>query len=404
MGYRRAVEAFAERIAHVDMDAFFVEVERLRRPELRGRATMVGGTGPRSVVASASYEARARGVSSGMPMAQALRLCPHAVVVPPDHGEYRARSAEVVAVLEGFSPLVETISIDEAFLDIGGLRLHHPTPSAAAAAIRSEIRQRLGLPASVGLASTKLLAKMASRDAKPDGVAVVPAGGELPYLHAKEVRALWGVGEATHARLEELGVALIGDIAAFPRATLVRRLGDALGGHLWDLASGIDERPVEPAAAAKSISVEETFDVDLASDDEIDREVLALADRLGSRLHSAGVVAGTVHVKVRYSDFTTVTRSHTFDEPVSTARDLYRSALTLIDRTAARATPVRLLGIGADALLAAGDPRQMTLEARSWDDLEGAVEEIRGRYGRSAVARARLVGGDRPDPNASGAE
>ena len=200
MGYGRGVQVFDERIAHVDMDAFFVEVERLRRPELRGRAAVVGGTGPRSVVASASYEARERAVTSGMPMARALRLCPHAFVVPPDHREYRAKSAEVFEVLEGFTPIVEPVSVDEAFIDISGLRRHHESPSAVATAIRTAIRERLGLPASVGVASTKLLAKMASRDAKPDGMLLVPAGGELPYLHAKPVRALWGVGEATFAR------------------------------------------------------------------------------------------------------------------------------------------------------------------------------------------------------------
>lgn len=386
---------FAERIAHVDMDAFFVEVERLRRPELRGRATVVGGIGPRSVVASASYEARERGVTSGMPMARALRLCPHAAVVPADQSEYRAKSHEVFEVLEGFSPIVEAVSVDEAFLDIRGLRRHHDSPVAVATAIRSAIRDRLGLPASVGLATSKLLAKMASRDAKPDGMMLVPAGGELDYLHAKPVRALWGVGEATHARLEELGVERIGDIAAFPRATLVRRLGDALGGHLWDLASGIDDRVVEPETPMRSISVEETYDADLTADADIDREVLALADRLASRLRGSGFVASTVHVKVRYADFTTVTRSRTFEQPVSTGRDLYRSALSLIDRTAARSRPVRLLGIGADALAASDDPRQLALEARSWEDLEGAVEEVRGRFGRSALERARLVE-DRP--------
>ncbi|HSM01136.1 MAG TPA: DNA polymerase IV [Acidimicrobiia bacterium] len=395
---------FAERIAHVDMDAFFVEVERLRRPELRNRATLVGGTGPRSVVASASYEARERGVTSAMPMARALRLCPHAVVVPPDHLEYRAKSAEVFEVLASFTPWVESVSVDEAFLDIAGLRRHHDSPDAVAIAIRAALRERLELPASVGLATTKLLAKLASRDAKPDGFLRVPAGGELAYLHAKPVRALWGVGEATHARLEELGVETIGDIAAFPRATMVRRLGDALGGQLWDLASGIDERAVEPVASARSISVEETYAQDLVTGAALERETLALADRLASRLHSAGVVASTVHVKVRYPDFTTVTRSHTFDQPVSTGHDIYRAALSLLDRTAARVRPVRLLGIGAEGLAGSADPRQLSLQGRSWEDIEGAVEEARARFGRSAVERARLVEGRREGRERPGAE
>ena len=396
--YRREMPSFAERIAHVDMDAFFVEVERLRRPKLRGMAVLVGGTGPRSVVASASYEARSRGVTSAMPMVRALRLCPHAVVVPPDPGEYRARSAEVFAVLEEFTPVVEELSVDEAFLDIGGLRRHHESPAAVADAIRAAIRDRVGLPASVGLATTKLLAKMASRDAKPDGVLLVPAGTELPYLHAKPVRALWGVGEATHARLEELGVETIGDISAFPRVTLVRRLGDALGGHLWDLASGVDDRRVEPVGETRSISVEETYPSDLADSAEIDRELLALADRLGSRLRRAAMVASTVHLQVRYSDFTTVTRSHTFEQPIWTGRDLHRAASSLADRTAAGSRPVRLLGIGASGLTESAEPRQLALETRSWDDLEGAVEEVRDRFGRSSVARARLAPRHRRSP------
>lgn len=397
------VEPFGERIAHVDMDAFFVEVERLRRPDLRDRAVVVGGAGPRAVVASASYEARERGVTSGMPIGQARRLCPHAIVVPPDHAAYRGRSDEVFELLEGFTPVVEAVSVDEAFLDIGGLRLLYESPLDVASAIRGRIADALHLPASIGLASTKLLAKMASRDAKPDGVFLVPAGGEIDFLHPKPVRALWGVGEATHARLEELGVSTIGDIAAFPRVTLVRRLGDALGGHLWDLASGLDDRSVEPVSSARSISVEETFDSDLVDADRIDREVLALADRLASRLRRAGFVASTVHIKVRYDDFTTVTRSHTFEQPVSTARDLYRTALTLLVRTAARVRPVRLLGIGAEGLIASAEPLQLGLEPR-WDDLEDVVEQVRGRFGSSAVARARLVDGNASSPDTPPAE
>ncbi len=392
------MEAFREHVAHVDMDAFFVEVERLRRPELRGKAVLVGGAGPRGVVASASYEARQRGARSAMPMIQARRLCPHAIVVPPDHGAYSDMSGRVFEVIERFTPHIEAISVDEAFLDIAGLRLHHDGPVAVAEAIRAAIRAELGLPASVGLATTKLVAKMASRDAKPDGVRLVPAGGELEYLHPKGVRALWGVGEATHARLEELGVVTIGDLAGYPRATLVARLGEALGGHLWDLAMGHDDRPVGEGAASRSISVEETYDVDLVDRDRLRRELLAHADRLASRLRRAGFVASTVQLKVRYDDFTTVTRSHTFPEPVSTGRDLYHAALTLLERTAAGTRPVRLLGLGADGLVGAADPRQLGLAARSWEDLEDAVEEVRGRFGRDAVARARLVDPARTDP------
>jgi DNA polymerase-4 len=385
------VDAFAECIAHVDMDAFFVEVERRRRPELRGRAVVVGGAGPRSVVASASYEARSRGVHSAMPIVQARRLCPHAVVVPPDHEAYGAASAEVFAVLAEFTPRVEGVSVDEAFLDLSGLRRHYPDPAAVGHRIRAAIREQLSLPCSVGLATTKLMAKMASRDAKPDGLLLVPATEGLAYLHRKPVRALWGVGEATHARLEELGVTTVGDLAAQPRDILVRRLGPAWGGHLSDLAAGIDAREVTPGAEARSISVEETYDRDLTDLPRIHRELLAQADRLADRLHHEGYLATTVHLKVRYPDFTTLTRSHTFGEPVATARDLHRAALDLLTRTDAGAIPVRLLGIAAGGLVEASAPRQLGLEARPWDEVEKVVAEVRDRFGRSAVDRARLA-------------
>ncbi len=383
--------AFLERIAHVDMDAFFVEVERLRRPELRGRAVLVGGAGPRSVVASASYEARSRGVRSGMPIAQARRLCPHAAVVPPEHSAYHTVSREIFAVLAGFSPILEEVSVDEAFLDLSGLGLLFSDPAVVADSIRSEVRTAVGLPCSVGVAGTKLVAKMASRDAKPGGTLVVPAGTERNYLAPKPVRSLWGVGEATHARLEELGVVTIGDLAELPRSVLVRRLGNALGGMLSDLAAGIDERTVEPAGPARSISVEETYDVDLDDPDRIERELLGQADRLSSKLRHDDLVASTVHLKVRFGDFTTVTRSHTFSEPVATALELHRSALELLQRTEAMRRPVRLLGLGVGGLVAASAPRQLGFGARSWDDIERAIAGVRERFGHESVERARLV-------------
>lgn len=393
------VDRFAEHLGHVDMDAFFVEVERRRRPELRGRAVIVGGAGPRGVVASASYEARGRGVTSGMPIGQARRLCPHAVVVPPSHGEYHAVAQRVFEVVEEFTPRVEIVSVDEAFIDIAGLRLLHPSPLAVAEGIRSALRSVVGLPASIGLATTKLVAKMASRDAKPDGVRLIPAGSERAYLHPKPVRALWGVGEATYARLEELGVRTIGELAELPRVTLVGRLGEALGGHLWDLAAGRDDREVVPAGEVRSLSVEQTYDRDISDHETLRRQLLAHADRLASRLRRAGLVAATVQLKVRYDDFTTVTRSHTFPQPVSTGRDLYQAALTLLDRTAAGVRPVRLLGIGTDGLARSAEPRQLDLAPRSWDDLEEVVEEVRGKFGHDAVGRARLLGENSHSPS-----
>ncbi|MCB2222960.1 MAG: DNA polymerase IV [Actinobacteria bacterium] len=385
------MERFAEHIAHVDMDAFFVEVERRRDPALRGVPVAVGGTGTRGVVASASYEARRHGVHSAMPMAHARRQCPALRVVPPDPRAYGAASEAVFEIIRSFTPRVEPLSVDEAFLDIGGLRLHHDSPRGFADALRAAIRGGTGLPSSVGIATVKLLAKMASGDAKPDGVLVVPAGTERAYLAPKPVRALWGVGEATHARLEQLGVATIGDLASIPEATLCRRLGPSLGSHLAALSRAVDPRPVEGGDVVKSISVEQTYERDLEGRAAMERELLRMADRLAARLRRAGFAARGVTLKVRFADFSTITRSHTGRAPLDTAHDLYAAALALLDRAAVGERPVRLLGLGGDNLDDAAAPRQLDLASGGWDELEGAVEEVRLRFGDRAVARARLV-------------
>jgi DNA polymerase-4 len=393
--------SFAERIAHVDMDAFFVEVERLRDPGLRGVPVVVGGLGRRGVVSSASYEARTTGVGSGMPIAQARRRCPSARFLPPDHAAYREASAGVFAVLESFTPAVEPLSVDEAFLDVGGLRLHFPSPEEVAGAIRAALREHTGLPASVGVGTSKLIAKLAGRRAKPDGVWRVPAGEEVAFLHPLPVRALWGVGEATFSRLEALGIATVGDLAGFPVAALERRLGPTLGRHLHELAHARDPRPVEPASGVKSVSVESTYDTDLVDPERIEAELLAHADRLAWRLRSAGVRARTVHLKVRFGDFTTVDRSRTLPAAVDTAHDLYGAARTLADRAGIGRRPVRLLGLGGGGLEPGDAPRQMGLEGPSWEDLERAVDRVRGRFGRASIHPARLTG--EPGRTAGGA-
>lgn len=382
------------------MDAFFVEVERLRRPELRGVPVVVGGAGNRGVVASASYEARRYGIHSAMPTAHARRSCPRVRVVPPDHRSYSEASRGVFTVLEGFTPTVEPLSVDEAFLEIGGLRHHYASPAEVGTALRAEIRNATGLPASVGIASVKLLAKLASEGAKPDGLLVVPAGTELDFLHPKPVRALWGVGEATYARLEELGIRTVGELSAVPPEVLERRLGGALGGLLAALARAEDEREVVPGGDAKSISVERTFEQDIVEGEVLERELLRLSDRLASRLRRAGVAARTVHLKVRFDDFVTVSRSHTEPAPVDTARRLYHIAVELLGRAGARGRPVRLLGLGGEGLAPAAEPRQLDLDPGAWEDLEGAVEEVRRRFGDASVAPARLL--DRPDDGAAG--
>jgi nucleotidyltransferase/DNA polymerase involved in DNA repair len=373
------------------MDAFFVEVERLRRPELREKAVVVGGAGPRGVVASASYEARRFGVRSAMPTGQARRLCPQLQVVPADHREYAAASDRVFEIFRSFTPLVEGLSLDEAFLDISGLRHHYPDPVAVGHQIRREITSQVGLPASVGVASNKLLAKLASEAAKPDGLHHVPFDGQLAFLHALPVRSLWGVGEATHAALEAVGIATVADIAAIPESTLVRRLGAALGHHLALLATGRDERPVIADSEAKSVSVEQTFEEDLESEEQVRSQLFTLCERLSWRLRRAGLAGRTANLKVRYADFTTITRSLTMDTATKSGRDLHE-AVTALTEKIDLTRPVRLLGVGCTALGSEGKPNQLSLDQPAkWEKMAEAVNEVRTMFGDSSVRPASLV-------------
>jgi len=387
---------WTEPILHVDMDSFFVEVERLEHPELRGRAVAVGGAGPRGVIASASYEARARGVRSAQPTSTARRLCPELVVVAPSHGRYGDVSAEVFAIFRSFTPLVEGLSLDEAFLDVRGLRLHFESPVTVAVEVRRRIRVELGLPASVGVAAVKFVAKLASETAKPDGLRLVTTAEQPAFLETLPATALWGVGPATLAALARLGVETVGDIAGLPVSALVSAVGPSAGKHLHDLANGIDPRPVVADIAAKSVSVEETYESDLATLDLVETALLAHAQRLSDRLRRSGLRARTVTLKVRWQDFTTVTRSETTAPAVDGARDLYRIARDLMAGVGV-ASPVRLLGLSGTSLEPAGDPAQLGMSTDGgWVRVEDAVADIRARYGVGAVGPARLVGPDPP--------
>ena len=395
---------FAEPFLHVDMDAFFVEVERLHDPSLIGKPVVVGGGGPRGVVAAASYESRAYGVHSAMPMVEARRRCPHAVIVPPHHDRYGAMSRRVFDVLRSFTPLVEGLSVDEAFLDIGGLRLHYDAPEDVGQAIRGRIRRDLGLPASVGVAPNKFLAKLASEDAKPDGLFVVRKGAELDYLHPLPVRRLWGVGEATYAALEALGVATVGDLAALPPAMVEQRLGRAVGQHLATLAQGIDTRPIVTDGDAKSISAEATYDTDLVDEEAVERALLRHCDRVSARLRRQGLAGRTVTLKLRFGDFTTVTRSLTTRVPVEHTPDLWDAARALLAKVDLAGRGVRLLGIGVGSLEPGASPRQLSMEHPSRDAVAEAAEQVRARFGDDAVVPARLVDPPRePDHEGPGA-
>jgi DNA polymerase-4 len=393
---------WTEPILHVDMDAFFVEVERLTDPSLVGRPVAVGGTGNRGVIASASYEARVHGVRSAQPTATALRLCRDLIVVPPSHGRYGEMSARVFEVFREFTPYVEGLSLDEAFLDVSGLRRHFATPIDVAVSVRSEIRARLGLPASVGIASSKFLAKLASESAKPDGFRHIPRETELEYLHALPVEALWGVGPATLAGLQRLGVTSIGDLAELPEATVLGALGRTQGRHLLDLSRGIDPRPVIPDNEAKSVSVEETYGRDLVGKEVIETALLAHAQRLADRLRRSGLTARTVTLKVRYEDFTTITRSVTPGGVIDSPRQLYLAATELMG-SVDPGRPVRLLGLGGSGLESSEEPRQLPLDGDpNWVRVADAVSEVRERFGEHSVEPASLLGRRRREDGRDG--
>jgi DNA polymerase IV len=384
-------------ILHVDLDAFFAAVEQRDRPEVRGRPVIVGGDpGARGVVSAASYEARVFGVRSAMPLRTAAALCPEGVFLPVDGAKYRRESRRVMEILGRFTPLLEQVSIDEAFLDVAGSEALFGRPEEIARRIRATIRAEVGLTASVGVATTKLVAKVASDLRKPDGLVVVPPGEEAAFLAPLPITRLWGVGEQTRLILAEHGVRTIGDLARLPVDVLVRRLG-AHGAVLHDRARGIDPSPVTGEAAAKSVSHEHTFDVDTADVEVIERTLLALSEGVASRLRSGNVRASTIAVKVRDSAFHTVTRQRTLAEPTDLADPIFRTALELV-RPEVRGRRIRLLGVGAHGL---GEPAQMGLFATEDPRRRRAVEaqdEIRRRYGTRALTRARLLDEPLADP------
>jgi DNA polymerase-4 len=384
-------------ILHVDLDAFFAAVEQRDRPELRGRPVIVGGDPrARGVVSAASYEARAFGIRSAMPLRTAAALCPAGVFLPVDGAKYRRESRRVMEILGRFTPLLEQVSIDEAFLDVAGSEALFGSPEEIARKIKAAVRDEAGLTASVGVATTKLVAKVASDLRKPDGLVVVPPGEEAAFLAPLPIGRLWGVGEQTRATLAEQGVRTIGQLAELPVDVLVRRLG-AHGAALHDRARGIDPSPVTGEIAAKSVSHEHTFDVDTADGEVIERTILALSEGVASRLRAGGVRAATVQVKVRDSAFRTVTRQRTLPEPTDLADPIFRAALEMV-RPEVRGRRIRLLGVGAHGL---GEPAQMGLFAV--DDprrrrVAEAQDVIRRKYGTRALTRARLLGDPLAEP------
>ena len=381
-------------ILHVDMDAFFASVEVRRRPELRGQPVVVGGIGPRGVVSSASYEARRYGVRSAMPTARARALCPHAVYLPPDFTQYSAASRAVMRIFRDVTPLVEPLSLDEAFLDVAGARRLFGAPTEIARLIRRRVAEEQELTCSVGVAPSKFVAKLGSTRAKPDGLLVVPAARVLEFLHPLPVAALWGVGERSAEALQRLGLRTVGDLAEAPPGLLRRAVGEASAGHLHELAWGRDPRRVSPEHVEKSIGAEVTFDTDVTDPAEIRRALLALAEKAGARLRAAGQVGRTVSLKVRLADFRTVSRSRTLGVPTDTAREMFDTAWALWTALAP-GEPVRLVGVRMEGLAAAEEtPQQLTLGApeRGWREAEAAADAAAARFGRSVIGPASLLG------------
>ena len=385
-------------ILHVDLDAFFAAVEQRDRPELRGRPVIVGGGGPnqRGVVSAASYEARKFGVHSAMPLRTAGRLCPNGVFLPVDGAKYQAVSREVMTILRRYTPLVEPISIDEAFLDVTGSRKLFGDGETIGRLVKKAIHEEVGLTASVGVARTKLVAKIASDLRKPDGLVVVKPGDEEAFLRPLPISRLWGVGAKSAAALSEYGVRTIGDLAALPPDLLVRRFGKH-GASLGDRARGLDADPVGNRDAAKSVGHEHTFDVDTSDRDVIERTILAMSEGVAGRLRDSHVRASTVTVKIRDTSFRTITRQRTLSEPTDLTEPIFRTALELA-RPEVRGLKIRLLGVTASglgerdqlSLFDADDPRRRRVTE--------AADTVRHRFGERAITRARLVGSRLPAP------
>ena len=389
-------------ILHLDLDAFYASVEQLADPSLRGKPVVVGGLGPRGVVAAASYEARPYGIQSAMPMARARRACPHAVFLAPRFEAYGEASAQVMAILRDVTPLVEPIALDEAFLDVSNARRLHGTGEEIAVELRRRIRADTGLVASVGVATTKMMAKLASDLAKPDGLLLVVPGTELDVLHPLDVGRLWGVGPATRRRLDGLGVSTVGDLAGIPVETLTATLGQAHGTHLHELSWNRDARAVDPDRELKSVGHEETFPRDVHDRAVLETEARRMAEKVGERLRRAGRVGRTVQLKLRYADFRTITRSRTLPEATDTAAEIAAVAVELL-RAVDLGDGIRLLGVTAQQLeeavavqtrldLDAEPEHERDQDARARRRaVEVSVDEVRERFGTGAVQPAAFV-------------
>jgi DNA polymerase-4 len=391
-------------ILHVDMDAFYASVAERDDPSLRGKAVVVGA-GTRGVVLSANYAARKYGIRAAMPVGRAKRMAPHAIFVTPDHQRYSEVSAKVMEIFDSFTPLVEPISLDEAFLDVTGARKLLGTGREIAVEIRRQVEASEGITCSVGIAPSKFIAKLASGHCKPNGILEIPADRILNFLHPLPVNAIWGVGPKTAETLERLGLRTVADIANLPRATLIRALGQASGASLYELAWGRDYRDVTPNEPDKSISAAETFAQDIDDPEEILQEFLRLTEKAAARLRENGFYAKTISIKVRFADFSTISRSKTLPLPIDSTHDIYEIAKTLYLALNLDRARLRLVGISLDNLSEAA-PEQLLLGAREkgWREADTAIDRAKLRFGGGSVRPGRLIRKSSADPKAAEGE
>jgi len=376
-------------IMHIDMDAFFAACELVRRPDLKGLPVIVGG-GHRGVVLAATYEARAFGVRSAMTMNAAFRACPQAVILPPDHLLYRQISASIMEMLFDITPAVEQVSIDEAFIDVSGARRLLGPPTVIGARLRAQVEATHGVTCSVGIARNKFVAKVASTHAKPNGMLLIPDAATQAFLRELPVGALWGVGEKTEAALARWGITQVAQVADLDLRSLQMMLGQAAGHHLHCLAKGYDPRPVTTSTVEKSIGNETTFDEDQADPEVVTRRLLALCDQVAGRLRRHGYVASTIAVKVRTSDFHTVSKSKTLRSPTDLAHEIFPVARELVTSVDLNGLPVRLIGVRAEKLASRAQTSfQDTLEEATSEvdfrQAELALDKVRERFGKGAV-------------------
>ncbi len=380
---------------HLDMDAFFASVEQLDHPGLRGKCVIVGGSSPRGVVTTASYEARQFGVRSAMPMFEARRRCPHGVIVPGRMARYKEISSRVMARLRTFSPLVEKVSIDEAYLDISGCERLHGSPAEMGAAIKQAVRSEVQLTCSVGIAPVRFLAKIASDIQKPDGLTVIPPPEVMPFIDRLSIRKVPGVGPKAFEKLQRMGIDTLGQVRRFNPDTLARQMGK-FGTRLMALAHGEDDTPISPFSQAKSFSSETTLARDLSDRDQLVRYLLHHAEDVGRQLRRHGMKARTVTLKIKYDDFRQITRSTTLPETFQSSETLYAQACRLLEPKLLK-QKIRLIGVGASNLVTSRTPTQMDLFTshpilrNDWDRVDRTVDAINVKFGHDTVNKANLI-------------